>query len=38
MDRMFTGADMLRTQNFEDWHVHDAAVAKEYADLGGDAN
>jgi hypothetical protein len=38
MDGMFIGADMLRTRDFEDWHVHDAAVAKEYADLGGDAN
>ena len=38
MDGMFIGADMLRTRDFEDWHVHDAAVSREYAALGGDAN
>jgi len=38
MDGMFIGADMLRSRDFKNWHVHDAAVTKEYADLGGDAN
>ena len=38
MDGMFTGAEMQRTKDFENWHVHDAAVTKEYTDLGGDAN
>jgi len=38
MDGMFIGADMLRTRNFKNWHVHDAAVTKEYTDLGGDAD
>jgi hypothetical protein len=37
MDGMFIGANMLRSKNFKNWHVHDAAVRKEYADLGGDA-
>ncbi|WP_146599216.1 hypothetical protein [Novipirellula aureliae] len=36
MDGMFIGADMLRTRNFEDWHVHDAAVSREYSVLAGD--
>jgi len=38
MDGMFIGADMLRTRDFKNWHVHDAAVTKEYTDLGGDAD
>ena len=38
MDGMFIGADMLRTRDFENWHVHDATVTKEYTDLGGDPN
>ncbi|QDU89003.1 hypothetical protein Pla175_23880 [Pirellulimonas nuda] len=38
MDGMFTGAGMQRTRGFRDWHVHDAAVMKEYTDLGGDPN
>jgi hypothetical protein len=37
MDGMFTGVQMQRTRDFENWHVHDAAVTKEYTDLGGDA-
>jgi len=36
MDGMFIGADMLRTRDFKNWHVHDEAVTKEYTDLGGD--
>ncbi len=35
MDGMFIGADMLRTRDFDNWHVHDEAVMKEYTDLGG---
>ncbi len=38
MDGMFVGADMLRTRDFKNWHVHDEAVTKEYTDLGGDLN
>ncbi|MBT3194685.1 MAG: hypothetical protein HN341_19230, partial [Verrucomicrobia bacterium] len=38
MDEMFIGADMLRTRSFEDWHVHDDAVSREYSALSGDAN
>ena len=38
MDGMFIGADMLKSRDFKNWHVHDAAVTKEYTDLGGDAN
>jgi len=38
MDGMFIGAVMLRTKDFKNWHVHDAAVTKEYTDLGGHAN
>jgi hypothetical protein len=35
MDRLFYGADMMRSRNFKNWHVHDAAVLKEYTALGG---
>ena len=35
MDSMFTGMHMQRTQRLADWHAHDEAVLKEYADLGG---
>jgi len=38
MDGMFIGANMLRSRDFTNWHVHDAAVTKEYTDLGGDAD
>ena len=38
MDGLFSGAEMQRTKDFRNWHVHDAAVLKEYTDLGGDAN
>ncbi len=38
MDGMFIGADMLRTRNFEDWHVHDDDVSGEYSAVGGNAN
>jgi len=38
MDGMFIGANMLRSKNFKNWHVHDVAVTQEYTDLGGDAN
>ena len=38
MDEMFIGVNMLRSKSFKNWHVHDAAVTKEYSDLGGDAN
>lgn len=33
MDEMFIGADMQRSRNFKDWHVHDAAVTKEFSTL-----
>lgn len=36
MEGMFIGADMLRTKDFENWHVHDDNVMKEYTDLGGE--
>ncbi|MGJ8640310.1 MAG: hypothetical protein ACSHYA_13055 [Opitutaceae bacterium] len=35
MDSLFYGADMMRSRNFKDWHVHDGAVLKEYTELGG---
>lgn len=35
MDSMFTGMQMQRTERLADWHAHDAAVLKEYSDLGG---
>jgi hypothetical protein len=35
MHSMFTGMQMQRTERLADWHVHDAAVLKEYTDLGG---
>ena len=35
MDSMFHGADMMRSKDFKDWHVHDAAVLKEFTELGG---
>jgi hypothetical protein len=35
MDSMFTGMKMQRTQELPDWRVHDAAVLKEFTDLGG---
>ena len=35
MDSMFHGADMMRSKDFKDWHVHDAAVLKEFTRLGG---
>ena len=35
MDSLFHGADMMRTKDFKDWHVHDAAVLKEFTKLGG---
>ena len=38
MDGIFIGADMLRTRDFENWHVHDEAITKEYTDLGRDPN
>ena len=37
MDGMFIGADMLRTRDFKNWHVHDSAVSREYSALGGNA-
>lgn len=35
MDNMFYGADMMRSRNFKNWHVHDDAVLKEFTALGG---
>ena len=35
MDSLYYGADMTRSKNFKNWRVHDAAVLKEYTDLGG---
>ena len=35
MDSMFYGADMMRSKDFKNWHVHDTAVLKEYTKLGG---
>ena len=35
MDSMFTGMTMQRSNELPDWHTHDAAVLKEYTDLGG---
>ncbi|MDF7808678.1 hypothetical protein P4E94_14605 [Pontiellaceae bacterium B12219] len=38
MDSQFYGSNMQRVRNFKNWHVHDAAVLKEYTDLGGNAD
>jgi hypothetical protein len=35
MDAMYTGMRMQRGSDIPDWHQHDAAVLKEYTDLGG---
>ena len=35
MDSMFTGMTMQRSSELPDWRTHDAAVLKEYTDLGG---
>jgi hypothetical protein len=29
---------MQGVRNFKDWQIHDAAVLKEYSDLGGSAD
>jgi len=35
MDANFKGMSCQRTSHFATWHQHDAAVLKEYTDLGG---
>ena len=35
MSEMYTGMDMQRVENLEDWHQYDGAVLKEFTDLGG---
>ena len=35
MDANFNGMSCQRSFTFETWHQHDAAVLKEYTDLGG---
>jgi hypothetical protein len=35
MDTNFKGMSCQRTSHFSTWHQHDAAVLKEYTDLGG---
>ncbi|MFC1761450.1 hypothetical protein ACFL6U_05155 [Planctomycetota bacterium] len=35
MDSMYTGMNLNRSQNLENWHARDTEVLKEYTDLGG---
>jgi hypothetical protein len=35
MDSMFTGMVMQRTEELDNWHMHDASVLEEFTNLGG---
>lgn len=38
MESLFTGAQMMRTRDFTDWHAQDSRVVDEYTGLGGSAD